>query len=210
MKLAIVGAGGHGRELAEIAMAATNGRAEISFWDDNFEVGDHPFGPVRGSVAGLVQSEIPNYLIGIGDPNARRAVATTLSERATLVPFTAVHPTASVGARCELGSGSVIGPSSVLTCDISVGEHTHLHSNVVVAHDCTIGSYVVITPGVSVAGDVTIGDAAWLGVGSTINRGLTVGSGALVGAGAVAIANVQASDIVAGVPARSLNPEHQR
>lgn len=209
MQLAIIGAGGHGRELAAIARAQHGESIKITFWDDNFERGVHEFGEVSGRVDELSNDSASHLLIGIGDPATRAAMANRY-EVSELEPMTAVHPSAQIGERCTIGAGSVVGPGSVVTCDASIGAHAHIHANVVISHDCVLEDFVVVTPGVSIAGDVTIRELSWIGVGSTINRGLEIGRAALVGAGAVVINDVDASDVVAGVPARSLNPEHQR
>lgn len=210
MKLAIIGGGGHGRELAAIALASTAGEVDISFWDDQLASGEQPFGRVGGSISDLLQSDRSHYLIGVGDPTVRSKIADRMLQRKDIIAYTAVHPSVSLGPRTSIGPGSVVGPLSVLTCDVRIGEHTHLHSNVVISHDCEVGSFVVITPGVSIAGDVEIGDSAWLGVGSSVNRGVRVGERSVVGAGAVVIGTVDPDDVVAGVPARSLNPDRQR
>lgn len=209
MQLAIIGAGGHGRELASIARAQHGESIEISFWDDNLEKGDHPFGEVRGRIDELSDASASHLLIGVGDPATRASMANRY-EVSGLIPLTAIHPSAQVGERCAIGAGSVLGPGSVVTCDTVIGAHTHIHANVVISHDCELEDFVVVTPGVSIAGDVTIRELSWIGVGSTINRGLEIGRAALVGAGAVVINDVEAADVVAGVPARSLSPERQR
>lgn len=209
MELAIIGAGGHGREIASIARAEHGSSVSVTFWDDNFAPGSYEFGTVGGRIDELSSAKASHYLIGIGEPATR----VSMSERYELTgmePFTAIHPTAVIGERCNIGAGSVIGPASTLTCDIAVGVHTHIHANVVVSHDCSVEDFVVITPGVSIAGDVRIEKLSWIGVGATINRGIVIGRAALVGAGAVVIADVDPSDVVAGVPARSLDPQRQR
>ena len=45
-----------------------------------------------------------------------------------------------------------------------------------------------------------------IGSGAVIMGGVRIGAGALIGAGAVVTADVPASETVAGVPARVLNP----
>ena len=209
MELAIIGAGGHGREIAAIARAEHGSDLSITYWDDAIAPGSYNFGTVGGRIDELSSENASHYLIGIGDP-ATRVSMSQRYEVSGLKPLTAIHPTAVIGERCNIGAGSVIGPSSTLTCDTDIGLHTHIHANVVISHDCFVDDFVVITPGVSIAGDVRVEKLAWIGVGATINRGVVIGRAALVGAGAVVIADVDPNDVVAGVPARSLDPQRQR
>jgi len=202
MKLIIVGAGGHGREIASIVAAMPHAPELLGFLDDGLDPGAYSFGSVLGP-----SSQIPDaathFVVGIGSPHVRETVALSL-HASGLEAFTAVHPMASVGERVMLGDGCVLGAGTHLVCDVTIGNHTQLHANCVVSHDGVLGDYVVVTPRVALAGNVTIGDRAWLGVGCTLNMGVTVGADALVGAGAVVIRDVAPNDVVIGNPAKVL------
>jgi len=51
-------------------------------------------------------------------------------------------------------------------------------------------------------GNVEIGDGAFIAQGAVIRERMKIGSGAVVGAGAVVLQDVNANDMVAGIPAR--------
>ena len=51
---------------------------------------------------------------------------------------------------------------------------------------------------------VTIGHDVWIGHGATVLPGVSIGNGAVIGAGAVVSKDVDAYDIVGGVPARRI------
>lgn len=201
-RFVVLGAGGHGREVAHIASLATAPGAFVGFLDDNRDVGSYEFGDVVGS-SKSVPPAASHYLVGIGDPERRAKLAPVLNSHG-LVAATVVHPNASIGERVSLGPGVVVGAGTQITTDVSVGAHTHFHANCVVSHDSIFDDYCTVTPGVSVSGDVVVGEGAWLGVGCSICNGVTIGPGAVIGAGAVVVSDVPAGATVVGVPAKPI------
>ena len=95
MQLAIIGAGGHGREAASIARQHYGKELTISFWDDAIAQGDHPFGRVEGRIDELTPDRATHVLIGVGDPATRASIARRY-ELAGLEPLSAIHPSAQI------------------------------------------------------------------------------------------------------------------
>lgn len=201
MSITVVGAGGHGREVADVAQAC--GIVVTGFVSDGPPDGaaiERRGLAVLGPVSVLDGST--DLVLGIGDGRVRRRVAAELPEGTWTVAL--VHPLASVGSDVELGEGTVVAAGARLTTHIRVGCHVYIGPNATIGHDAVLGDHVTVLPGATVSGNVTLGDGATIGTGANVLQGLTVGKGATVGAGAVVTSDVAAGVTAAGVPARPL------
>lgn len=110
------------------------------------------------------------------------------------------------GGGIRLGSGSYVGPHSVL---FGAGE-IHIGDKVAIGPDCVITSHghrfaqldVPILDQDTRFERVTIEDDVYVGAGAVILHGVTIGTGAVIGAGAVVSRDVAQHSVVLGVPAR--------
>lgn len=208
--LVIVGAGGFGRETADVVEAIN---ASVRTWDLLGFVDDAPsainlerlrrrgydwLGDVA-SVRGL--SDRVRFVVGIGAPSVRRILAARL-EDASLRAATLVHPAATIGSEVTLGEGTIVCAGARITTNIEVGRHVHVNPNVTVGHDTVIEDFVSLNPACSISGDCTIGTGTLIGVGAVVLNQIGVGEGATVGGGACVVREVPADLVVKGVPAR--------
>ncbi len=202
----IIGAGGHGRELADIVREMDGLDVELLGIVDDGE-------PDRLLLArgGLRLLGNTDHLrerldlvvwIGVGAPHVRARLDAEFGERSS-GPL--IHPTASVGSLCDLAPGVVVAQNSVVTTNVTLGRHSHCGVGSTISHDVRIGSHVTICPGVRITGAVDIGDRVFVGAGAVVLPGIRVGDDALIGAGAVVTRDVAAGATVAGVPARSVD-----
>jgi sugar O-acyltransferase (sialic acid O-acetyltransferase NeuD family) len=206
--LVIVGAGGHGRELLDVVQAVNDERPTwrfLGFLDDG------PCDAARlarraasllGPVSFLTEIDA-DYVIGVGDSEARRRIATTgdASGRAAAV---LVHPAATVGGDVELSPGAVLCAGARVTTNVRLGRHAHLNVNAVVSHDGRVGDFVTLSPGALVNGTVVLEDDVMLGTAAVVTPGRTIGARTWVGAGAVVVDDLPANVVATGVPARVL------
>jgi sugar O-acyltransferase (sialic acid O-acetyltransferase NeuD family) len=116
-------------------------------------------------------------------------------------PATLVHPSASVGADVEIGSGSYIGALSALTTHVRLGQGVQVNVACTIAHDVDLKDFATLAPGVHLAGGVTVEEGATVFTGAVVVPGIRIGAGAIVGAGAVVTRDVPAGETVIGVPA---------
>jgi UDP-perosamine 4-acetyltransferase len=198
-RLLILGAGGHGRAVADLAVEC--GWSVAGFTDRT------PGPGVLGGdddIEGLTQAgKVDAAVIGVGNTALRRRAELfeLLKKAGARIP-TLVHPRASVARTCRLGEGTVVFPGVVLGAAVEVGDNVVLYSNAVAEHDCRIASHAYLSPGAILSGSVTVEAGAFVGAGAVLLPGITVGAGAIVAAGAVVTRDVEAGVTVLGSPAR--------
>ena len=172
--VAIIGAGGFGREVLDIYNARSDDgdeREVLGFIvDERFaRPGVIVNGlPVLGGLEWLAErAESVSAICGIGDSVIRRHTVRRCIEAG--VSFdTVVHPSATVSRWVQLGPGTVLTAGCRLTNQIQVASHVHINLNSTLGHDVVIEDYVTIAPGVNVSGNVVIEEGANIGTGSAI------------------------------------------
>lgn len=202
-RLLILGAGGHGRAVAEVAGEAGWTIAGFTERDGGARAAD-----VLGSdaeVAALARAgRIDAAVVGIGNTAlARRVALYALLREAGVVAPALVHPRAVLSRTCRLGEGSVVFAGALLGTGVELGANVVCYSGVIVEHECRIADHVYLSPGVVLSGQVSVEREAFLGTAAVVCPGLTIGKGAIVAAGAVVVRDVPAGQTVLGVPARS-------
>jgi sugar O-acyltransferase (sialic acid O-acetyltransferase NeuD family) len=203
-RLLILGAGGHGRAVADLARAC--GFTVAGFTERASSAGGRG-SPVLGTdaeLAALIRPQrIDGGVVGVGNTAlVRRAQLYDVLVAAGVAQPPLVHPRAAASASAEVGPGSVVFAGSVLGSGVRIGVNAVLYSGVVVEHECLIGDHAYLSPGVILSGQVTVEAGAFLGAGAVVLPGLRIGEGAVVAAGAVVTADVPAGQTVMGVPAR--------
>ena len=199
-KLIIIGAGGHGKVLCDIA-EKTEKYSEIAFLDDSAE-GERLGYPIIGKTADFVKHiNDTEFIVGIGSTVARERIMRMLSDSGACIA-TLVHPSAVIGKDVEIGEGSVIVAGAVINPSAKIGRGCIINTHASVDHDCIVGDLAHIAPDATVAGESRIGERTWVGAGATVSNGITVTSDCLLGAGAVVVNSITTPGTYIGVPAK--------
>lgn len=203
--LLIIGAGGNGRVIADIA-SSLQVWDRIEFLDDTSRHRQfHTEFPIAGNCGDFeeVVDRFDGVVVGFGD-NAMRS---QWSERALsrgCALATIIAPTAWVSERSSLGAGSVVMPHAVVNVGVVSGACALINTSATVDHDCVLGDCVHVSPGTNLGGGVHVGHRSWLGIGCSVRQSIRIGADVQVGAGSVVISDVIDGITVVGVPARAV------
>ena len=200
--LLIVGAGGHGKVVADAAQQQDWQR--IAFLDRDPTLTEVLGLPVIGSdpaTGGLVQ-RYPSAVVAIGNPRLRLDLLDQLATIGYHLPVIQ-HPRAVVSPHATIGDGCVLFANAVVNPGSRLGRGCIINTAASVDHDCELAEGVHIAPGAHLAGGVRVGRETWIGMGVSVREYLTVGAAVMVGAGAAVVTDIPDGQQVAGVPARA-------
>jgi sugar O-acyltransferase (sialic acid O-acetyltransferase NeuD family) len=203
MRIAIVGAGGHGKVVLDAVLSAGD-QIVAGIVDDNTElIGARLFNfPIVGSVKDL--NDVDGYIVAIGNNRIRKEKYDYYLQ-AGYKPVTVIHPTAIISPRTSVGRGVAIFANVVVNPDAVIGDNTVLYTSCTIDHECNISQHSYVSPGCNICGRANIKTGAMIGAGAVILPGLSIGEWAIVGAGAVVTDHVPDNVTVVGVPARLVN-----
>lgn len=215
-KVVIIGAGAHGREVADILCHQTKATRDIEalgFVDDNHDLhGQSRDGlPVLGDWSWFEGADRKDFAVvcAVGLP----LICRRLVERAQSIELTfasVVSPLAHISSFARLGEGVTIFPGVVINSGAFVDSHSILNVGVSISHDSIVGPYSNINPGARLAGNVTVGEGCYIGMGASVIQGRTIGPWSIVGAGAVVISNIPSNVTAVGVPAKIIKTREDR
>lgn len=207
-RIAVLGAGGHGRVIAGLIRAcATQGQA-LSFagFIDRPDVQGPDWLGADDDLHRLVRDGLVTHgVVGVGSVRGGSPLRATLYDRmlaAGVEAVSLVHPFAWADPEAEIGTGSVLMAGAVVNPGVRLGRNVIVNTRAGIDHDAVIGDHAHIAPGATLSGQVSVGDSALVGVGASVRQGIRIGHGATVGAGAVVVHDVSDGAIVAGCPAR--------
>ena len=202
-RLLIIGASGHGKVVADIALKMKKWQT-IAFLDDNEDLKESMGLQVIGK-SGDASSyvEDSDVFVAIGNNATREKIITQLESVGAELPLL-IHPHAVIGEQVELSAGTVVMAGVVINSSTRIGKGCIINTGSTIDHDNLIEDYVHISPGVNTAGTVTVGCGTWLGIGSKVSNNVNINSCYIVGAGAVVVKDITGSGTYVGVTARRL------
>jgi len=203
-KLIIIGASGHGKVVADIAIKMNKWQS-IAFLDDDESIKTSMGLEVIGKTAvAVTYKDEADFFVAIGSNATREKIQEKLmDEGLNLVSL--VHPSAVIGTDVEVDIGTAVMAGVVINSSSRIGKGCIINTSSSLDHDNLIEEYVHISPGASLAGTVKVGKGSWLGIGSIVSNNVNICSGCKVGAGAVVVKDITEPGTYVGVPVRRLD-----
>lgn len=171
-KLLIIGAGGHGRSVAEAAIASEIYDV-VGFIDDGTQTNHKILGyEVLGNTQQLTDylSYAECVIVAIGNNTLREQ----LSEKVIAVGFkliTIIHPSAIVSPHAVIGQGCAIMAGSIIGTSANLGVGVIVNCGAIVDHDTQVHDYAHLGINTSMAGNTILGRKAWMQAGSALGYG---------------------------------------
>lgn len=200
-KLLILGAGGHGKVVAEAALLSDKW-SQIAFLDDNCKSNKIIGIPVIGSFADYKRlvTDYNEAFVAIGNNNFRLKWIKRLKSAGFNIP-TIIHPKSVVSDYSKIGEGTVVMAEAVVNPCSKIGRGCIINTSCSIDHDCMLEDGVHISPGAHIAGMVEIAKSTWIGIGASIGNNIKIGTNVIVAAGATVVKNIKDNVMVAGTPA---------
>jgi sugar O-acyltransferase (sialic acid O-acetyltransferase NeuD family) len=206
-KIAIIGAGGFGREVQMLVKQKNKMNLEfefIGFFDDSIEKGKLINGfPVLGGLMDIENYAGISVAIAIGSPNVKEKIINKISGFNLDYP-NLIHPNVLIGDFVELGKGCIFCAGVIITENIIIEDFIILNLQCTVGHDTHIGAFSSFMPAVNISGKVVISRGVYVGTGAKIINQLEIGSNTIVGAGAVVSKTLPANCTAVGIPAKPI------
>lgn len=200
-KLIIIGASGHGKVAADVAIKL-NKWSTIAFLDDDDSVKTCLGFAVIGKTSdAFLYKDISDFFIAVGNNSTRKKIQNDLEVKGISI-VSLIHPAAVIGIDVEIGKGTVVMAGAVINSSSSVGKGCIINTSCSLDHDNVIEDFVHISPGATLAGTVKVGEKSWIGAGSTVSNNVSICKECTVGAGAVVVKDIVAPGTYVGVPAR--------
>lgn len=182
--LLILGAGGHGKAVAESALLS-GAWQRVLFVDDRWPALQESFGlPVVSDVAGLDRfaDKAQGAIAAVGNNQVREQWCVAIEE-AGIELVSVVHPRAYVSASVALGAGTAVMALAMVGVDAQVGRAAIINANATLDHDAVLGDFAHLGVGVQIAGGVRVGARAWLQAGCSAGYSVVVAENENIAAG---------------------------
>ena len=198
-RLVILGAGGYGRVVEEIAAAC--GYSDMIFLDDAYKSVAKASGPISSYTKYLTDCE---FFVAIGNNAIRERISEDLLRDGAEI-VTIAHPSAVISKSAQIGKGAFVGAGVVVNTGAVIGDGVILNTCCSVDHDCNVENYCHISVGSHLAGTVNVGKGTFVCVGATVINNVSICERCTIGAGAVVVNDITESGTYVGVPAKKIH-----
>lgn len=203
-RLVVIGAGGHGRVVADCARAM-NVFESIVFLDDAYpEITENLDWPIIGSSEHWKQFlQDSCFFIALSNSKTRQEWLSKLIDTDVHIA-NIIHPSSICSPSIEMGVGNCIFANAVVNPAVKIANGCIINTGATVDHDCTLENGVHVSPGANLAGQVRLDEGVWIGVGASVIQCISIAKDTMVGAGAAVVKSIKESGTYVGVPAKKI------
>lgn len=206
-KLIIIGAGGMGRTIFDMAKEAIGYKSLYTikgFIDDNIHALDSfsNYPPILNSITDYIPKYDDVFVCSIGGESRRTCIEEIIARGGKFIAL--IHKTARIGSNVILGEGNYIGAFTTIAADARIGDFNFIQSYSVIGHDVVIGNWNRIDSQVFMVGGTKIGNHNYLHTNCMINHNVTIGDNCIIGAKSLVTMDVPSDSTLFSQPARRL------
>ena len=174
-RVIVIGAGGHGRSVAEAVLLL--GREElVGFVDDGADANATVWSyPILGRTNSLhtLRALADTVVVAIGNNAVREKLHARVRDAGfellnVIHPAAFVSPTATLGAGCAVMAGAVVGTEAKL------GEGVIVNCGATVDHHCRVDAFGHLGVNACMAGGSVLGHRAWMQAGAALGYGVKI------------------------------------
>lgn len=206
-KIAIVGAGGFGREVKMLIDQINKVEKKfdiIGFYDDKEFSAEINGLPYLGKVDDLnLITEETSVAIAVGKPVSKRNILNRITNKLIDYP-NLIHPSVIIGDFVDFGEGNIVCAGNIITVNVRIGNFVILNLGCTVGHDTIINDYCSFMPSVNISGVVVIDESVYVGTGAKIIDSLSIGKNTVVGASSCVVKSLPENCLAVGVPAKPI------
>jgi sugar O-acyltransferase (sialic acid O-acetyltransferase NeuD family) len=168
-KLVIVGCGGFGREVANVALL-------LGIWSEIYFIDDAK--PANTLINGIKviggSSTLTQYkgdvFVALGNIQARKVFVEDLRLNNEISFPNIIHPTCNwiFNKLNAVGDGNYVGEGVIGTINISIGNFNLINIGCLISHDTIIGSFCNLMHGVNITSGANLHDFINVGAGASI------------------------------------------
>jgi len=206
-KILLLGAGGLGKEAADL-IRATDQYEAVGFLDDdpvkiNTLINQVPVLDPIGQLDKY--RSINNIFIAVANPGFKKRLALMAKALGFQFP-NLIHPSVVIGNNVSLGCGNMVCAGTILSAEVCLKDFITINPQCGIGHETILHSYSTFYWGVHIGGNTVIEEGCELGSHSCVLQGMRLAANVILGAGAVVVKSIDANGTYVGVPAKKIKP----
>jgi len=167
--LLILGAGGHGKSVAEAALLSGEWSSIIfadDSWPQRLEIAGYPIVTNIDMISSVNMNNL-SAIPAVGNNKLRQAWFQKLKELSIPIA-TIIHPSAIVSESSTVGEGVCIMAGCIVGIDVKIDRGVIVNMASSIDHDCQLGEFSHLSVGVKITGDKILEPLSFLEAGSVI------------------------------------------